>query len=52
MSENNVISIDTAFDEGKVEGKIETAKAIKDNGIAPDVIVNVTGLSAAEIERL
>ena len=53
-------SIDTAFDEGKIEGRLEgeqlglekTAKAMKAEGIDPEIIVRITGLSAAEIEKL
>jgi len=48
--------IDTAFDdgklEGKLEGKIEVAKALKENGIAIEVIIAVTGLAKADIEKL
>ncbi len=44
--------IDTAFDEGKIEGKIETAKSLKDLGDAIQVISQATGLSEEEIEKL
>jgi predicted transposase/invertase (TIGR01784 family) len=45
-------TIDTAFDEGKIEGKIEVAKALKTNGVAIDIIVKTTGLSENEIDKL
>jgi predicted transposase/invertase (TIGR01784 family) len=65
-------SIDTAFDEGKIEGeqlgrekgrregrvegeqlgREKTAGAMKEKGIELSVIAEVTGLSAAEIEKL
>jgi predicted transposase/invertase (TIGR01784 family) len=44
--------IDTAFDEGKLEGKLEIAKSLKENGIAFEIIQKTTGLSKGEIERL
>lgn len=44
--------IDTAFDEGKLEGKIEVAKALKAQGFPVDVISASTGLSSNEIEQL
>jgi predicted transposase/invertase (TIGR01784 family) len=44
--------IDTAFDEGKLEGKLEIAKSLKENGIAFEIIQKTTGLSKDEIERL
>lgn len=48
--------IDTAFDEGKIEGKIEEkiniAKSLKENGIPIDIIIKATGLSKDEIEQL
>jgi predicted transposase/invertase (TIGR01784 family) len=51
---NNVI--DTAKMDGiaigKAEGKAETAKILKGKGIAIDVIMDATGLSKEEIERL
>ncbi len=43
---------DTAFDEGKLEGILEIAKALKENGISNDIIINTTGLSEDEITRL
>ena len=44
--------IDTAFDEGKIEGKIEVAKSLKQNGISIDIIAVTTGLTKEEIENL
>ncbi len=44
--------IDTAFDEGKIEGKIEVAKALKESGISTDIIIKTTGLSENEINKL
>ena len=44
--------IDTAFDEGKLEGKLETAKALKESGVTVDIIAKATGLSAEEIGKL
>lgn len=48
--------IDTAFDEGKLEGfmegKLTVAKALKAQGIPVDVIAASTGLSSNEIEQL
>ena len=44
--------IDTAFDEGKMEGKIEVAKALKAGGIATEIIIKTTGLSEDEINKL
>jgi predicted transposase/invertase (TIGR01784 family) len=44
--------IDTAFDEGKLEGKLETAKSLKLFGIEIDVISKSTGLTKEEIEKL
>jgi len=45
-------TVDTAFDEGKLEGKLEIAKALKEVGISIDIIVRTTGLSATEISNL
>jgi predicted transposase/invertase (TIGR01784 family) len=47
--------IDTAFDEGKQEGieegKLEIAKALKENGVPLEVIMKSTGLSKDEIDQ-
>ena len=45
-------SIDTAFDEGKIEGKIEIARAMKSKGLDLSIIAEVTGLAVTEIEKL
>jgi predicted transposase/invertase (TIGR01784 family) len=44
--------IDTAFDEGKLEGKLEIAKNAKEIGLKIDDIVKLTGLTKEEIEKL
>jgi len=44
--------IDTAFDEGKVEGKIEVANKMKLKGLSSSDISDLTGLSESEIDRL
>ena len=44
--------IDSAFDEGKLEGKLETAKTLKLLGIEIEVISKSTGLTKEEIEIL
>ena len=43
--------IDTAFDEGKIEGKIETAKMMKAEGEPTEKIIRYTGLTEDEINR-
>lgn len=45
-------SIDTARDEGKMEGKIEVAKQALDKGLSIKDISDLTGLSKEEIEDL
>jgi predicted transposase/invertase (TIGR01784 family) len=44
--------IDTAFDEGKLEGKVEMARAMKSDNEPLEKIMRYTGLSKAEIDRL
>jgi len=44
--------IDTAFDEGKIEGKIETAKEFKALGVDIKIISKATGLSEDDINKL
>ena len=48
--------IDTAFDDGKAEGKIESkieiATALKESGVPINIISKATGLSGSEIENL
>ena len=45
-------AVETAFDEGKIEGKIEVAKTLKAKGMNIDFIMEITGLSKAEVESL
>ena len=45
-------SLDTARDEGKIEGKIEVAKNLLLSGVSIDLIVKSTGLSKFEIKKL
>ncbi len=44
--------IDTAFDEGKAERNKEVAKALRENGVAIEIIIKTTGLSEEEIINL
>lgn len=44
--------IDTAFDKGKLEGKLETAKSLKNLGVSIETIIEATGLSKEEIKKL
>jgi len=44
--------IDTAFDEGKLEGKLDTVKSFKKLGISIESIIEATGLTKEEIEKL
>ncbi|AND65322.1 hypothetical protein AX766_13470 [Flavobacterium covae] len=48
--------IDTAFDddkeEGKIQGKIEIAKSLKKLGISIEIIIQSTGLTQEEINKL
>jgi len=45
-------SIDTAFSEGKLEGKLEDAKRFKKLGVEINIISKATGLSEEEIKKL
>jgi predicted transposase/invertase (TIGR01784 family) len=45
-------SLDTKFEEGKIEGKIEVARNLLSNGISIDLIIKSTGLSEDEIKGL
>ncbi len=45
-------SLETARDEGKIEGKIEVAKNLLKNGVPIDLIVKSTGLTEKEIKAL
>ncbi|MBB6003437.1 Rpn family recombination-promoting nuclease/putative transposase [Arcicella rosea] len=44
--------IETAFDEGKLEGKFEVAKSAKQMGLSLADIIKLTGLSENEIDKL
>jgi len=44
--------IDTAFDDGKLEGKLEVAKSAKQMGFSIADIIKLTGLSESEINEL
>jgi predicted transposase/invertase (TIGR01784 family) len=44
--------IDTAFVEGKLEGKLEVAKNAKQIGLKTEEIIKLTGLTKEEIEKL
>ena len=44
--------IDTAFDEGKLEAKMEIAKSAKQMGLSTADIIKLTGLSEREIDKL
>lgn len=45
-------SLDSAREEGKIEGKIEVAKNLLSSGISIDLIVKSTGLSEDEIKKI
>jgi predicted transposase/invertase (TIGR01784 family) len=45
-------TVNTAFDEGKLEGKLETAKSFKKVGVPIETIIEATGLTKEVIERL
>jgi len=45
-------TVNTAFDEGKLEGKLETAKSLKILGVPIETIIEATGLTKDVIERL
>lgn len=45
-------SMDTYFNEGKIEGKMETAKSAIDEGFSNEMIAKITGLSVSDIEKL
>lgn len=45
-------TVDTAFDEGKLEGKLEVAKLAKQMGLHVDDICALTGLSGNQIDAL
>jgi predicted transposase/invertase (TIGR01784 family) len=41
-----------AFDDGAQQAKLETAKVLKSAGVEINLIINSTGLSPEEIEKL
>ncbi|MDZ7900398.1 MAG: Rpn family recombination-promoting nuclease/putative transposase [Arcicella sp.] len=43
---------ETAFEEGLTQGRMEVAKALKQNGVPTDIIIKTTGLSESEIDGL
>ncbi|HAH55141.1 MAG TPA: hypothetical protein DCM02_07625 [Flavobacterium sp.] len=45
-------AVDTAFDEGELKGKLETVKSFKKLGVSIEIIIEATGLSKEEIEKL
>ena len=53
-------TVDTAYEEGKLKGilegilkgKLEIAKALKDNGVPTEIISKTTGISEGEINKL
>ncbi|WP_103922531.1 Rpn family recombination-promoting nuclease/putative transposase, partial [Candidatus Venteria ishoeyi] len=45
-------SIDTAFDEGIAQGILQTARKMKQAGVAVEIIVQTTGLNMQEVETL
>jgi predicted transposase/invertase (TIGR01784 family) len=51
-----LVGMEEGIQEGKIEGRLEAkldvARALKNHGVAPDIIINTTGLSEEEIERL
>ena len=44
--------VDTSYEEGMVEGKIEMARELKKKGIDIHIIADASGLSKEEIEKL
>ena len=44
--------VDTSFDEGKAEGKLEIALQMKAKGLNTSLIAEITGLSIDEIDKL
>jgi len=45
-------TVDTAFGEGKVEGKIEVARNLINSGVSVEIISQSTGLSIDEINGI
>jgi len=44
--------IDTAYNEGKLEGKLEIAKSLKKLGVSIETIIEASGLTRDEIQKL
>ena len=44
--------VDTSFDEGKAEGKLEIARQMKAKGMDSSLIAEITGLPIDEIKKL
>jgi predicted transposase/invertase (TIGR01784 family) len=45
-------TVTTAFDEGKLEGKLETARSFKEIGVPMETIMAATGLTKEQIDGL
>ena len=45
-------AFETAFDDGKLEGKLEIAKSLIENGVSIDLIIKTTGLTLEQIQNL
>ncbi len=45
-------TVDTAFEDGQLQGKLKIAKALKESHISIDIISKTTGLSENEIDKL
>ena len=45
-------SLDTKYEEGKIEGKIEIAVNLLKKGMSIEDIIDLTGLTKAQIEKL
>jgi len=49
---DRISDINYAKEEGKNEGKMETAKKLLEQGISKEIIIKATGLTEEEIENL
>jgi len=49
---DNYSVIETAKQEGRQEGRVEVAKRLKQKGIAVETIVETTGLTKEQVEKL
>ncbi|MFR1722633.1 hypothetical protein [Emergencia timonensis] len=52
LDEQMRLDREKAFDEGKIQEKIETARRMKAEGIETVLICKITGLSIEEIDNL